>query len=624
MNTAPGCSWTARPGRSFVTIQSPASGSGPGTVYFEAKYNGAPTLRFDTFTVQDQTATVFQAGDATGSHSVRNDEITTAKTIPSLPYGDITANSSYTSNSTDPVQSCSGSAGNKTQWWKFTASTTASLSISVTGQSYQFYGDSGLAFTTYALTNGALGPELACAQIPQSPGTVTTGTLQLNATAGTTYAIEIAGINANTTYIVLDASVLPVIALTPASASLAAGKTQQFSASVLNVPNNAVRWSVSPSLGSINAAGLYTAPALVSAASIVNVIARSFANPSAAATASITVQPAPTSFSAAGIANAASYQAGAVSPGEMIVLFGNSLGPQSLTGATLDPTGKISTKLSGTQVLFDSVPAPLIYTSVGQLSAVVPYEVAGKTSTQVQVQYNGQSAPPVTIPVTDAVPGLFTANSSGQGPAAILNQDGLANSTLYAAARGSVVTLFGTGEGLTTPAGTDGQLAGAVLPKPNLPVSVQIGGQPAVVQYAGAAPGNVAGVFQINAVVPLAAAPGALPLVVTIGSHSSPSNVTLNVLGPDGRIGGLAYNNTGTTAVAINVFKPGDTSTPIPIASVPSGKYYLYNTTQVGSDWGIQVNSSPVRVISQVCGFSSTTTPEYWTCSGTASAPFPR
>jgi uncharacterized protein (TIGR03437 family) len=67
-----------------------------------------------------------------------------------------------------------------------------------------------------------------------------------------------------------------------------------------------------------------------------------------------------------------------------------------------------------------------------------------------------------------------------------------------------------------------------------VPVTVQIGGQPATVLYAGAAPDLVAGVFQINVQVPTGLQAGNQPVVVTVGTKTSPANVTLNVLGPDG------------------------------------------------------------------------------------------
>jgi len=55
------------------------------------------------------------------------------------------------------------------------------------------------------------------------------------------------------------------------------------------------------------------------------------------------------------------------------------------------------------------------------------------------------------------------------------------------------------GKELTDPPGVDGRLAVDVLPKPLAPVSVAIGGLPATIEYAGAAPGNIPGLLQINA-----------------------------------------------------------------------------------------------------------------------------
>jgi uncharacterized protein (TIGR03437 family) len=76
----------------------------------------------------------------------------------------------------------------------------------------------------------------------------------------------------------------------------------------------------------------------------------------------------------------------------------------------------------------------------------------------------------------------------------------------------------------------DGRLAVDVLPKPVAAVSVDIGGQPAAVQYVGAAPGMMPGVLQINAQIsPTVAAGPSVPVHITIGGVPSQDGVTLAV-----------------------------------------------------------------------------------------------
>jgi uncharacterized protein (TIGR03437 family) len=244
-------------------------------------------------------------------------------------------------------------------------------------------------------------------------------------------------------------------------------------------------------------------------------------------TASLAAGPA---LASGGVVSAATYQAGAVAPGQILALFGAGLGPAALTPLRLTPQGLVDTTLAETRVLFDGVPAPLLYASDRQTSVIVPYVVAGKTTGEVQVEYRGVRSSPVALAVAPAAPGLFTANSSGAGQAAALNQDYTVNGPSNPAPRESVVTLFGTGEGETSPGGIDGKLAAEPLPRPRLPVAVRIGGLAAEVLYAGAAPGLVAGVLQINARVPAGVAAGAgVPVTLTIGNATSPSGVTLAI-----------------------------------------------------------------------------------------------
>jgi uncharacterized protein (TIGR03437 family) len=234
-------------------------------------------------------------------------------------------------------------------------------------------------------------------------------------------------------------------------------------------------------------------------------------------------------LAAGGLVHAASFLGGPVAPGEIVTIFGANLGPAALSTAQLDPTGKLSNSIAGTQVLFDGVPAPIVYSSAGQVSAIVPYAVAGKTSTVVTTIYNGgKSSNAIAAPVAGSAPGIFTI-SGGKGQAAALNQDGNFNSSSNPAPAGSVVVLFATGEGQTSPPGIDGQIATSSFPVPVLPVSVTIGGQAAQVAYGGAAPSEVAGVFQLNVQIPAGTPPGDVPVTVTVGSAASQPGVTIAV-----------------------------------------------------------------------------------------------
>ena len=239
------------------------------------------------------------------------------------------------------------------------------------------------------------------------------------------------------------------------------------------------------------------------------------------------------SLLSAGVTNAASSLPGAVAPGELVALYGTALGPNG--GALLQLTNPlvVANALAGVHVLFDGVPAPIIYASSGQVNAVVPFLVAGQSTTSLQVEYLGAVSAPVSLPVAAAAPGLFTANATGSGQGAILNvSDNSVNSAANPVARGDWVSIYGTGGGATNPLSFDGLLATAPYPQvpANVPVAVTMGGLPCAVNYAGAAPYLISGVTQINAQVPNGVAPGAnVPLTVTIGGISAQTGVTLAV-----------------------------------------------------------------------------------------------
>jgi uncharacterized protein (TIGR03437 family) len=128
---------------------------------------------------------------------------------------------------------------------------------------------------------------------------------------------------------------------------------------------------------------------------------------------------------------------------------------------------------------------------------------------------------------------MFTVGNTGAGQATVLNEDGTPNSPANPAARGSVISIFGTGGGQTSPAFADGQ----IVPGPAVAQrfgTVTIEGASAPVLYAGAAPSLVAGVLQVNAQVPAGIDPGPnIPILFFVDNgvdlFQSPDGVTIAV-----------------------------------------------------------------------------------------------
>ena len=235
------------------------------------------------------------------------------------------------------------------------------------------------------------------------------------------------------------------------------------------------------------------------------------------------------------VVNAASSQLGAVSPGELITIYGTNIGPPTPAYYTVTSGGTMSTTTGNTQVLFDStggkLAAPVIYAGPKQINAIVPYEENGRTTTSVQVVRGGVISNTLPLQVVPAAPAIFTVNQAGTGQGAILNQDGSANNTGNPAKKGSVIQIFATGEGETNPPGITGTFTpgAAPYPKPLKPVSVTINGIPAQIQFEGEAPTIVSGMIQVNAVVLQNAASGNDQVILTIGEAQSPAAVTVAV-----------------------------------------------------------------------------------------------
>jgi len=193
---------------------------------------------------------------------------------------------------------------------------------------------------------------------------------------------------------------------------------------------------------------------------------------------------------------------GGVAPGEFITLTGVGIGPQTGVAYTPDAEGRAPLALAGVQVLFDGQPAPLLYVQSQQINALAPFELNGKTSTTIQVQYNNATVGSTTTEVVAAFPGVFRGNLGVSSQAAAVNQDGSINGPSNPAAPGSIVSMWGTGFGSINPPCAAGGLNPPTAVKLDQTVTLvdNLQANPAV--YAGSAPGMLCGVDQINMLVP--------------------------------------------------------------------------------------------------------------------------
>ena len=199
----------------------------------------------------------------------------------------------------------------------------------------------------------------------------------------------------------------------------------------------------------------------------------------------------------------ASFLARVPVPGQIISIFGERLGPpEGAPAPVID--GRFSTMFEGTQVMIGGTPAPLLFVREDQINVVVPFGVEPGTQVELAVVRHGITSAPFYLIAMANSPGVFSLDGSGSGRAAVLNQDGTLNSPENRAKPGSVVQIFGTGGGAFSFQPEDGVTVPTLPPFPLLeaPLEVHIHFSAAEVLYAGAAPGLVPGVLQVNARIP--------------------------------------------------------------------------------------------------------------------------
>jgi uncharacterized protein (TIGR03437 family) len=258
-----------------------------------------------------------------------------------------------------------------------------------------------------------------------------------------------------------------------------------------------------------------------------------------------------------GVVNAASFQpvTASLAPGEMITLFGTGLSSKTMSvqGGQIFPAN-----LGGVSVSINSIPCPVLYVSPGQLSVLVPYEVASNQTglANIQATSNGVLSNVVQMYLTDSAPGAYSQGQNGIGFAAALHAE---NNTLITstspAQPGEYISLYVTGLGTVTPTITDGALGPSsplsssdLYNAGNLTVNFNdygpngSTGNAGNIEFAGLAP-TLAGLYQINVQVPengLAAGDDVYVEFITDAADVNQIQIPYGSASGDSRVGGAS------------------------------------------------------------------------------------
>jgi len=206
------------------------------------------------------------------------------------------------------------------------------------------------------------------------------------------------------------------------------------------------------------------------------------------------------------LTNSASNLAGQLAPNTALTYYAPNLPARQLT------------------IRINGLGAAILYSGSGQINFVVPQDVPVGATASLEILDGSTLLLSTALPVVVASPAIFTSSGQGTGQGAILNRDSSANGPANAAARGSIIQVYGTGFGAALPPDAGG------LRRLALGVTATIGGVPAQVDYAGLVPNSTPGLQQFNVVVPPNAPTGnAISVQLTIEGIASQPGVTVAI-----------------------------------------------------------------------------------------------
>ncbi len=244
-----------------------------------------------------------------------------------------------------------------------------------------------------------------------------------------------------------------------------------------------------------------------------------------------------------GVGDAAAGKPG-LSMNSLLSIYGNDFqvagssrlaGPADFVGGAFPKQlGCIAVEVAGQRV-------PVTYVQSDQINAQVPTLTQTGTVNVLVIANPGQvnelRSDVGTISLQNYAPQLFTFNGSSVAALIAGTATPVANPSVAASGRpakpGEIISLFGTGFGPTEPVYQAGEIASSTTPvKLRDPVTIAVGGTTLAasdVLFAGAAPGLISGLYQINIRIPAATADGDIPVSVQIGGITSATGTTIPV-----------------------------------------------------------------------------------------------
>ncbi|MBI3667957.1 MAG: PD40 domain-containing protein [Acidobacteria bacterium] len=230
---------------------------------------------------------------------------------------------------------------------------------------------------------------------------------------------------------------------------------------------------------------------------------------------------APHALSPGGVVGAADFFS-APSPGSLLTAYGTNLAGDRLTTASRFP---LPESLAGVSLLVNGRPAPVLAVTPWQVNAQLPPEIPeGPAAFQFHFD-DGTPSAPGAADVKSFAPAIFSSGNFCQA-AALHGGTGILADQDHPASAGEALEIYGIGLGPTDPIVRAGVPAPASPPARAFTPQVLIGGRPAGVLFAGLAPG-LAGVYQVNAIVPPSLQPGGQYLEWRAGDAGSMGCATI-------------------------------------------------------------------------------------------------